>query len=383
MVVQKITVIGAGNAGQAMAGHLALMGFEVNLYNRSKDRIKFIQKKQGIEIIGMINGFGKLNKVTNNIKEAIEDVDVIMVAVPASGHKDIARICTSHLKGGQIVILNPGRTFGALEFTNTIRKNGSDADIIIAETQTIIYTSRYKETFMTRGDTHDHENNKVFSYQSAKVEILALKKKVPVAALPATQTKNVIEIMKEIYPQLVPAINVLKTGLDNIGAIFHPTPTLLNVGWIETPRTQFKYYYEAITPTVAKFLEIIDEERIKVAKTLGIEALSAKDWLYEAYGVRGETLYEALQNNDKYRTIDAPTTLQHRYIFEDVPTGLVPIASLGAMLGVHTPNIKLIIQLASMLTGFDFWKTGRNVEKLGLKGLSIDEIKDLVEGNGL
>jgi len=23
-----------------------------------------------------------------------------------------------------------------------------------------------KETFMTRGDTHDHENNKVFSYQS-------------------------------------------------------------------------------------------------------------------------------------------------------------------------------------------------------------------------
>lgn len=355
----KFAVIGAGNGGLATAAHLALMGFKVNLYNRSKERIDHIQKKKGIEVIGMINAFGELNKVTTNIKEAIEDADIIMVVIPASGHEDIAKVCAPYLKDDQIVILSPGRTFGALEFINTIKNNGSGADIIIAETQTISYTSRNKE--------------------GAKVEILALKKKVPLAALPANKTEDVIEIMKEIYPQLVPAINVLKTSLDNIGAIFHPTPTVLNAGWIETLRTQFKYYYEAITPTVAKFLEIIDKERMDVAKAFGIEALSAKDWLYEAYGVRGKTLYEALQNNDKYRTIDAPTTLQHRYIFEDVPTGLVPIASSGDMLGVSTPNIKLIIQLASMLTGIDFWKTGRTVEKLGLKGLSVDDIKILAE----
>ena len=359
----EFCVIGAGNGGQATAAHLASKGFVVNLYNRSKERIAYIQKKKGIEVTGIINTFGELNKVTTKIKEAIEGVNIIMVVTPASGHEDIAKTCAPYLKDGQIVILSPGRTFGALEFINTIRKNGSDADIIIAETQTIIYTSRYKE--------------------GAKVEILALKKRVPLAALPANRTGEVIEIMKEIYPQLAPAINVLKTGLDNIGAIFHPTPTILNIGWIETPRTQFKYYYEAITPTVAKFLEIIDEERIKVAKALGIEALSAKNWLYEAYEVRGETLYEALQNNDKYRTIDAPTTLQHRYIFEDVPTGLVPIASLGDMLGVSTPNIKLIIQLASTLTGIDFWKAGRTVEKLGLKGLSVNDIKRLVDKGGL
>ena len=359
----KFAVIGAGNGGQATAAHLALMGFKVNLYNRGKARIEHIQKNKGIEVTGMINAFGKLNKVTTNIKEAIEDVNIIMVVIPASGHEDIAQVCAPHLKDGQIVILTPGRTFGALEFINTVRKNGSDADIIIAETQTIIYTSRYKE--------------------GAKVEILAFKKRVPLAALPANRTEDVIKIMKGIYPQLVPAINVLKTGLDNIGAIFHPTPTLLNVGWIETPRTRFKYYYEAITPTVAKFLEAIDIERIDVAKAFGIEALSAKGWLYEAYGVRGKTLYEALQNNDKYRTIDAPTTLQHRYIFEDVPTGLVPIASLGDMLGVSTPNIKLIIQLASMLTGVDFWKNGRTVEKMGLKGLSVNDIKRLVDKGGL
>jgi opine dehydrogenase len=130
-------------------------------------------------------------------------------------------------------------------------------------------------------------------------------------------------------------------------------------------------------------MKLLRPRLIKVAKAFGIDALSAKDWLYEAYGARGETLYEALQNNDKYRTIDAPTTLQHRYIFEDVSTGLVPIASLGDMLGVSTPNIKLIIQLASMLTGVDFWKNGRTVEKMGLKGLSVNDIKRLVDKGGL
>ena len=35
----KFCVLGAGNGGLAMAGHLAIMGFPVNLYNRSKKRL--------------------------------------------------------------------------------------------------------------------------------------------------------------------------------------------------------------------------------------------------------------------------------------------------------------------------------------------------------
>jgi len=363
MNVQKFAVIGAGNGGLAAAGHLSYMGFDVNLYNRSKERIVSVKKNMGVEITGVLNKFVRLNKVTTNIKDAIEDVDIIMVVVPASGHKDIATICAPYLRDGQIVILNPGRTFGALEFVNILRENGSNVDISIAETQTIIYTSRY--------------------HKAGNVEILALKKRVPLAALPANKTTNIINILKTIYPQFVPAVNVLKTGLDNIGAIFHPAPTLLNIGWIESPKTAFKYYYDAITPTISKFLEDMDKERLDVANALGIEAMSAKDWLYQAYGVKGNSLYDALQKNDKYRTIDAPTTLKHRYILEDVPTGLVPIASLGAAFGVNTPKIKLIIQLASMLMGVDFWKTGRTVQNLGLTNLNARTLKELIETNNI
>ena len=36
---ENYTVIGAGHGGKAMAAHLALMGFQVTLYNRTFDHI--------------------------------------------------------------------------------------------------------------------------------------------------------------------------------------------------------------------------------------------------------------------------------------------------------------------------------------------------------
>lgn len=354
-----VAVLGAGNCGQAMAAHLRSMGIKVNLYNRSKGRINAIKKNGGINIKGVISGLWMPSKITTDIGEAIEDVDIIMIVIPASGHGDLAKACAPYLKDEQTVILNPGRTFGALEFLKIIRKNESKARITVAETQTTIYTARL--------------------IKDGEVELIALKNSVLIASIPANQITKIVDTLKYIYPQLNQAKNVLITSLNNMGAILHPTPTLFNVGWIEKPDTLFKHYYDAISPTIANFLEKLDGERIKVAKALCVESMSLRDWLYATYGVKGNTIYEAIQNNEKYSEIDAPTTIQHRYIFEDIPTGLVPIASLGEMLGVDTPNINLVIEHASSLLDIDFWEIGRTVEKLGLKGLSVNDIKKLVE----
>lgn len=43
-------VVGAGHGGRAMAAHLALMGFEVCLYNRSPEHIEGIKRRMGIDL---------------------------------------------------------------------------------------------------------------------------------------------------------------------------------------------------------------------------------------------------------------------------------------------------------------------------------------------
>ena len=76
---------------------------------------------------------------------------------------------------------------------------------------------------------------------------------------------------------------------------------------------------------------------------------------------------EALQNNEAYREIDAPPTINTRYIFEDVPNGLVPVETVGKEFGVPTPNITTIINMACSVMDTDYRKTGRRFTSEQLK----------------
>lgn len=354
----KFAVLGAGHGGQAMAGHLALMGYEVNLYNKTPQRIDEIRRQGGIHISGIYSGFGKLHLATSDLGLAVDGVDIVMIVSPATAHAYFAEALRPFLKDGQMVVLNPGRTGGALEFSRILRE-GNQKKVIIAETQTFLYASRVIEP--------------------AHARIIGLKKVVPVAAFPSTESRLVYQTLHRVFPQFTPAKNILKTSLENIGAIFHPVPTLLNVGRIESTKGNFSYYHEGITPSVAQLLQKIDDERVTVAGALGVEVLSAVEWVRKVYDASGETLYEALQNNRHYDGINAPATVDHRYIFEDVPMSLVPIASLARIVNVPTPAIDTVVNMACFLHEKDYWATGRTVDSLGLAGMSVGDIHEYVE----
>lgn len=352
---QKFCVLGAGHGGLAMAGHLAIKGFNVNLYNRGRDRIKPVIQRKGIKIEGEVKGFGKIELASTSIQECIKGVDVLMVVVPAYAHPFIAEACAPYLKENQVVILNPGRTGGALEFYNVLKQKKLKRFPFIAEAQTFLYAAR------ALGPAH--------------AKIFSIKNSVPLATLPAYWIPGVLKIINRAFPQFIPGDNIFKTSFENIGAIFHPALTILNAGWIESTYGDFEYYIKGASQSVAHVLEKLDRERLDVAAALGIKVMSARAWLYTAYSAAGKNLHEAIQDNPGYLGIKAPDRLHHRYVDEDVPMSLVPLASIGDMLKVETPTIKSIIRLASIMRGIDFWKIGRTVQNLGIKGMTIKEIR--------
>ncbi len=357
MIKKHFTVIGAGNGGKAMAAHLAILGQDVTLFNRSFIHIEVIAQRGGIDLEsppGGPFGFGKIKKVTDDIQEALADAEIIMVVVPSSGHADIAKLVGPYLQDGQMIILHPGRTCGAIEFRAMLKQSGCQAEIVLAEAETFIYASR--------------------SEGPSQARIFRIKEAVPLAALPATDTPKVLAAIEHVYPQFIDGINVLQTGLNNMGAVFHPALTILNAGRIESTHGDFQFYVDGVTPSVAKVLETVDRERVTIASALGIRARTAMEWLSLAYNVRGETLYEAIQNQTGYFGINAPSTLQHRYISEDVPMSLVPIAALGERYGVSVNAINAIIRLGCILHSTDYWRKGRTLDKLGIKDLSVGEL---------
>ena len=398
----KVAVLGGGHGGRAMAAYLSVIGCDVNLYNRTPGNIHNIQQAKGVfltytpeleeeifpEYVEGLEAklrheysltpkseklieeeikslFCKLNIISPNIKEVLKDRDLIMVTVPATGHKYIADQCAPHIKDGQTIILNPGRCFGAIEFYNAINeyyKGKKAPDVTIAETQTFIYASRRTKPRIVR--------------------ILGVKNSVAVAAIPAKKTNAVVKLIEPLYPQFTPVQNVLHTSLSNIGGIFHVPITILNTSKIDS-RQDFEYYIDGVTEHIAAIIEDMDKERVAVAKAIGRDVISAKKWLLQTYNSKGTNLYEAIQNTHAYKGIESPDSINHRYIWEDIPTSLVPLSSLGKKLGVPTPLIdSFIYQAASALRkdlNIDFFKNGRTMEKLGLKDMSTEEITKFVE----
>ena len=98
------TVVGGGSGGHAVAGHLALLGHDVRLYDISQSTVEIINREKGIILDGEINGKGKIEYATTDLAKALDGADIIMVVVPATAHGSIARKCAPFLKDGQIVL---------------------------------------------------------------------------------------------------------------------------------------------------------------------------------------------------------------------------------------------------------------------------------------
>ena len=335
---ERVFVCGAGHQGLTMAAHLALNGVKVTLCNRSSKNIEEVIATREIHCKGVVNGIAQIEKASSDINEVVSDF--VMVTTSSSAHKNVARKLAPFVHKEMIIILNPGRTFGAIEFANTLIECGVKELPQIAETQTIIYTCR-----------KSGKNN---------VTVFALKEGVKIAAIKGSDINTIVDKIPEcIRNYFTPTNSLLDTSLTNVGMILHCAPVLMNIGWIESTKVDFKYYYDGISFSIAAFLEKIDGERQEVAKAMGCKIESVADWLKRTYHVTGNSLYECIRNNNDYKEIDAPSTLKCRYLLEDVPNGLVPIESMGQVYGVSTPNISLVIDLANSVMNMDFRKTGR------------------------
>jgi opine dehydrogenase len=358
----RCTIIGAGNAGCAMAAHLKQLGCEIALYDVLAEPLApLLESQNRITLTGNLEGEVHLDTVTADLAEAMADTNLVICTTPAHVHRAVAKSLAPYLGDDQAVLLHPGRTCGALEFRTVLIENGGSDNIPILEAETLLYACRR---------------------EGASVRIFGIKKEVPCAGLPTERCTQFFQEIQPFLPQFKPAPNIWKTSLTNIGMLFHPGPTLLNLGRMESGQP-FDYYIEGVTPSIAFLLEKMDAERLKVAEALGVEVLSVVGWLEASYGATGSNLYEALQNNTTYHGIKAPSfltvedKLTLRYVVEDVPTGLVPVSELGRKFGVPTPSIDTVISLADTLYERDFRAEGRNLSKLGLSHMSQGEIRSL------
>jgi opine dehydrogenase len=362
-MIKNIAVLGAGHGGCAAAADLGLRSFSVRLHARNEERLNPLRKQGGIRITGVHDGLVPIDLITTNLADAVRDANLIMLVVPSVAHEFYARGLAKLLKEDQIVFLNPGHTGGGLNFVYELRQAGCSAQIRTCETVTLTYICRLI------GEGHVH----LYRYTT----------NLAFAAFPGKHQSELYESIRPIYPEIRQATSVLETALTNINAVFHPTGMLMNAGWIEHTGGQFLFYIDGITESVGRVTEAVDEERLAIAKVLGVPVVSFLDAFFRAglttaEARRSGSISRACHESEANKAIKSPSSLRHRYIMEDVGFGIVPMAALGELVGVKTPVIDALITLASTAVGEDLRATGLNLERMGLAGLAAADLKKFI-----
>jgi opine dehydrogenase len=357
-----VAVIGAGNGGQATAAHLALAGHRVRLYDRFPETTAAFAGTRRLSPRGAVTGDARLSLVTNDVGPAVAGAGAVLVTVPGFALEWIAAALAPHLTDGQVVVLHPGGTGGALVARRVWDEHGLAVRVALGEADTLLYACRLAGP--------------------GAPDVKAIKRVVSVAALPATDLERVLSVFGDLVPQAVAAENVLATGLSNMNAVIHPAIALLNARSIDSRAADFDFYRDGVSHAVGRLLDAVDAERLAVARSLGVSCRSYIDWIHERYGVAAAdppSLFARLAA-DIYRGIGTPDGLAARYVSEDVPMGLVPLEELGRLCGVATPAVGTLITACSILNAVDYRADGRTLERLGLAGLDAEGVRDLVAG---
>ena len=357
----QITVLGAGAGGTAMAFDCASHGHEVRLFDFEQfpDNVAKIAEQGGIHADGDISGFGAIAYSGHDIDEALQGAELIYVVGPAYSTEPFGEAVAGKLSPGQTVIVSPSSCGGALAFKRAAGLDLDDESIRVAETSTLHYAVRLTEPGQIR----------VF---------LKLKAGNLLAALPSKHTADILALIADVYPSMEPAESVLQTSLQNANPIIHPAVTLSNAARIEMTGGDFLFYEEGVSDSVGRLIEALDNERIAIGKQLGIVILPDPEM-----GMRQGYMLEAnygsgYRNAPGFQGIGAQPQLDHRYINEDVGYGLVFMSELGRQVGVPTPGIDAVINVASIVMARDYkGESLRTPETLGIAELSAAELGSL------
>ena len=360
----KFAVLGSGNGARAWCAQIAARGYDVVMWEPLADAPDFAKLKEThtISLSGDINLTGVLKSVTKDIHEAMEGAEMVLVVVPSFAHEPIFTKMIPELVDGQNIVVVPGN-FAAYRLRKMMTQMGCKKSVSIATTETMPYACR------------------ISSFDT--VNILKKKYSIHLASSPVANCDAIRGILNDAfkgYVEFRAVEHVLAQDLSNINYVMHPYPVLLNYGTIEKHPDTFRHYMDGITPLVGEQVDLLDKERLSIGKKIGFTLTPALELMKLYYGQNNTTnMHDYVHSPETPYEDLIGQNVRSRYITEDVPGVLMPVARLARKAGADSPRTDTIITLASQLHNTDYWNQGTTLESLGIEEKSIGEIIDMLK----
>ena len=360
-MIENITIVGAGNGGKAAAADLALQGKRIRLFEfpEYRQNVEEIIKTRSLKASGAVEGRAFIDLVTCNLAEALEEADTVIVCTQALAHDRVAHELAPLIGPEHLVILNPGSTGGSLHLAHVFREFGLKSLPILVETSTLTYGCRA---------------------EGSNVDIPVKVNRVLYGTLPSPAIDSIGTELETLYPGLRRGASVLEAGLNNANPIIHPPITILNAARIEMEGENMFFYRDGVSPSVARLIRKLDEERMALLRALGYPAQPDPVTCVEQGYAASTEYFDCYRHGPGFQDFRCPNTLDNRYFHEDIGMGLVMFCSLGKLLDVPTPMCRGVVYMGEIISGVEYFaQATRTLETLGLGDLSVDELKSFLE----
>lgn len=345
-----VGIVGAGAIAMGYAAILSDLGHTPHVWSPSGARTASLREGARLKVSGAIEG--EFSPEVSTDAAALAICDVIVLALPAYGHRFVLDSLLPHIEYRHAVIISGHLSFAALYLSRRLAERG--LQIPIVAWNTTVLTSK--------ASSH------------TEIRVGTIRAKVDMATLPVSRAEEARILCVSLFgDRFVLKDDLLTIALSNLNPQLHMGIALCNLtrmeqGEVWRQRTN-------ITPAVGRLLEALDKERLSLAKAFGKNVRTIFDQYALSFGVSGASVSEICQHlarngNDPM----GPTTIQTRYVLEDVPYGLTPTLYLANLAGISMPLHRSGVDILSACFGRDF-----AVENHILTDLGPIEVKSLLE----
>lgn len=349
---RHVGVVGAGGEGLALTAYLASIGCEVSVCTRHPQRIAGVSGKGALRATGRLHGEFAVETVTDDLRELMARCDLVFVATVTTAYQELAARLAPLLTPGHTVALFSSKLCGSAEFATAVARAGGPAVDVL-------------------------ETDALFAARPAgaeSVQVHGIKQWNLFAGLSGTVAARHEGLMRDLFPSVDRATNLIERGLVDFGAVAHAPIALANLSRIDRG-DHLLFYREGLSERTVVLLDQVGREFQRLGDAYGAEVPPLPDLLDRYYGCRPtDSVLNAMRDVHAYKDIAAPDSLDHRFLHEDVSSTLVPMIELADRADVEIPMTEAVVTFASVLAGRDYRRTGRTLDRLGWAELSRDGI---------
>ncbi len=333
-----------------MAADLSLKGHDVTLLKTSNkmhnENFSYLLNNGGEIIFNDLKGraLTKIRKVTTSFKDAFSGApQLIILFIQTNYHENVIQRLVPYLKDNQVVLIEPGYLSTAY-----FLKYCGDLNLIIAEAESSPINCRI--------------------ISPGEVKSLSKNVRNPIGIYPVSRIDEAMLVLNRLEYNFTILDSVVEAALHNPNLIVHTVGSIMSIPRIEYSEGEYWMYREVFTPSVWNLVKKLDAEKMEILSALNLKPLpyveACKFRNSEDQTIDAEKVFFDYAQNDSTK---GPAVSNSRYITEDVSQGLVLLESLGKLLKIRTTICSALIDIASACLNTDFRKSGRTVERLGMR----------------